>query len=122
MVSLPSPGAVVTLDCGSKSLAAEAGDPAGYVIGRPGWTAMSCSEEHLPCSISNDGGSGASGGSGDSGAPPPPPRRGDVVFVVPEHICPTVNLADQAVMVDGDNFVGLVEIEGRGHEVMLRDE
>lgn len=37
---------------------------------------------------------------------------------VPEHICPTVNLADKAVMVDGDVFVGLVDIEGRGHEVM----
>lgn len=37
---------------------------------------------------------------------------------VPEHICPTVNLADKAVMLDGDVFVGLVDIEGRGHEVM----
>lgn len=37
---------------------------------------------------------------------------------MPEHICPTVNLADKAVMVDGDEFLGLVDIEGRGHEVM----
>jgi hypothetical protein len=39
--------------------------------------------------------------------------------LVPEHICPTVNLAEQAVLVDGEKFLGLVDIEGRAHEVML---
>ena len=109
VVSIPSPGKVVTLDCGSKAIAAEAGDPAGYVLGRPEWTAMGCSEEHLPCAV--DGGRG--GGM---------PKRGDVVFVVPEHICPTVNLAEKAVLVDGGEFVGVVDIEGRAHEVMLEDD
>ena len=108
VVSLPSPGEVVTLDCGSKSLAAEAGDPAGYIIGRPEWTARACSEEHLPCSIISRG----------DGGQLPPPKRGDVVFIVPEHICPTVNLAEQMVMFDGDTFVGLVDVEGRGHEII----
>ncbi|EEH54642.1 uncharacterized protein MICPUCDRAFT_60812 [Micromonas pusilla CCMP1545] len=77
VVSVPAWGEVATLDCGSKSLACEAGNPAGYILGRPLWRAMACSEEHLPC---------------DVGRALAAPRRGDVVFVIPEHACPTVNL------------------------------
>ena len=40
-----------TLDCGSKAIAAEAGDPAGYVLGHPTWRALVCSEEHMPLVI-----------------------------------------------------------------------
>ena len=53
VVSLPAPGRI-TLDCGSKALACEAGDPAGYVIGKPEWEALACSEEHLPCVVRLD--------------------------------------------------------------------
>jgi len=73
---------------------------------------MGCSEEHLPCSI--DGSSSSS-----SAHPGPAPKRGDVMFLVPEHICPTVNLAEKAVVVDGGVFVGVVDVEARGHDVML---
>ena len=51
VVSVPAWGEVATLDCGSKSLACEAGNPAGYILGRPLWRAMACSEEHLPCDV-----------------------------------------------------------------------
>jgi hypothetical protein len=46
------------------------------------------------------------------------PRRGDVVFVVPEHICPTVNLALQAVVVDNGKLVGVLDVDARGHEIV----
>ena len=39
---------VVTCDAGSKSVAAEAGDPCAFALGRQGLTALSPSEEHLP--------------------------------------------------------------------------
>ena len=75
-----------TLDVGSKSIAAEAGDPAAWVLGSrgPGWTPLHCSEEHMPCRVA-------------PGAPAP--ARGDIVYLVPEHVCPTVNLAERAVLV-----------------------
>ena len=50
VVSLPARGRA-TLDCGSKAIAAEAGDPAGYVLGHPTWRALVCSEEHMPLVI-----------------------------------------------------------------------
>ena len=39
------------------------------------------------------------------------------MFVVPEHICPTVNLAEQAVVLDGGELVGVMDVEARGHEL-----
>ena len=43
---------VVTLDVGSKSVAAEMGDPCVAVLGRPDLTALKPSEEHLPVQLS----------------------------------------------------------------------
>lgn len=232
VVSLPA-GGRATLDCGSKAIAAEAGDPAGYVLGHPTWCALACSEEHMPLAIGSatngsyresaalvpeahgsivagevsgiDAGS-AYVGSEDlaskrrrpwdvalakrfhalpkdgQGTTPPRsvapgtgtgtaergdrpwgsrdgagraeknaerkltgtetlfeeddpedkhlnrdgsgddlPRRGDVVFVVPEHVCPTVNLAEHAVVLDGGELVGVLDVEARGHELVPPD-
>ena len=106
VVSTPREG-VVTLDCGSKSIAAEAGDPAGYVIGYPELAAMSCSEEHLPCSIVKEEFR---------------MRRGEVCFVVPEHICPTVNLADEVVVYDEvSGGIRFEKVDARGHHLRLDD-
>ena len=106
VVSNPREG-VVTLDCGSKSIAAEAGDPAGYVIGYPELAAMSCSEEHLPCSIVKEEFR---------------MRRGEVCFVVPEHICPTVNLADEVVVYDEvSGGIRFEKVDARGHHLRLDD-
>jgi hypothetical protein len=49
------------------------------------------------------------------------PTRGDLVFVIPEHICPTVNLAEQAIVLDKGKLVGVVAVEARGHEVIPPD-
>ena len=121
VVSLPTPGRV-TLDCGSKALACEAGDPAGYVLGKPEWEALACSEEHLPCvarSVDDSARGADPKRRKTSNESTPIARRGDVVFVVPEHICPTVNLATHAVVLDGGKFVGVKEVGARGHEVMM---
>ena len=97
-----------TLDCGSKSIAAEAGDPAGYVLGHPSWEALGPSEEHLPFACHDPGDK---------------PRVGDLAFVVPEHVCPTVNLATHAVVLDrgedGERVVSVHEVKARGHELFV---
>jgi len=102
VVSRPSPGRI-TCDAGSKSLAAEAGDRCAVVIGHPELLAEAPSEEHLPFAV-------AGGGAG--------PARGALLHLVPRHVCPTVNLADEALLVDGDS-VRVVPVAARGHELLL---
>lgn len=113
VVSNPREG-VVTLDCGSKAIAAEAGDPAGYVIGYPELAAMSCSEEHLPCSIVKM----ETNKRQEEFRMP----RGEVCFVVPEHICPTVNLADEVLVIpEGSSEIEVRRVDARGHHLRLED-
>ena len=100
VVSHPQAG-IVTCDAGSKSVAAEAGDPCAYALGRPGLTALTPSEEHLPMRC--------------EGAQP---ARGTVVLLVPTHVCPTVNLAEQAVLVEAGASPRVVPVAARAHELL----
>ena len=102
VVSQPGP-ALVTCDAGSKSIAAEAGDPVAFVLGRPDLVPRKPSEEHLPIGV----------GSGEV------PARGEHLLLVPRHVCPTVNLAEQAVWIDGDAEPRVVDIAARGHDLLL---
>lgn len=99
VVSHPAPG-MFTCDAGSKAIAAEAGRPVAVVVGHPEWRAQIPSEEHLPFEV-------ASGRR---------PDRGEILQLFPRHVCPTVNLATEAVLVDGDRTT-VVEVEARGHDV-----
>jgi D-serine deaminase-like pyridoxal phosphate-dependent protein len=101
VVSHPAPD-LATCDAGSKSIAAEAGDPCAVVLGRPGLEAQAPSEEHLPL-------------RGEPGQLPP---RGAVLQLVPRHVCPTVNLAEQAALVEGGRLRGVVEVRARAHELL----
>jgi len=102
VVSIPAPGHC-TLSAGSKSLDCASGQPVCWVVGRsPGWSALSPSEEHLPIDVS--------GG--------PTPTRGEIVWLVTRHICCTINLADQVLLVDGDS-IWPVPVTARGHELAL---
>ncbi|MSR63073.1 MAG: D-TA family PLP-dependent enzyme [Planctomycetes bacterium] len=96
---------VVTCDAGSKSIAAEAGDPCAYVLGHPGLVAQAPSEEHLPLAVT----SGAA------------PARGAVLMLVPRHICPTVNLAEEAVLVENGRVHSTVPISARAHDLWARE-
>lgn len=100
VVSWPTPG-VVTCDAGSKSIAAEAGDPCAAALGRPGLVARTPNEEHLPFDVVEG----------------PPPERGEALLLAPRHVCPTVNLADEAVLVRDGELVDIVSVEARAHEV-----
>ena len=102
VVSHPGPGRA-TCDAGSKSLAAEAGDPCAIVLGHPGWVTETPSEEHLPLRIT-DG---------------PPPERGAVLLLVPRHVCPTVNLAETAVLLEPGRAPRAVAVAARAHDLGL---
>ncbi len=93
----------VTCDAGSKSMAAEAGHPIAAVLGRPEWVAQGPSEEHLPLRV-------------ERGAAP---ARGTELLLVPRHVCPTVNLAEQAVLIESDKAPRIVAVEARAHEILL---
>ncbi len=98
VVSHPREG-WVTCDAGTKALASEAGRPIAAVIGRPDLLPAEPSEEHLPIEVQ--------GGS--------TPRRGDVLMLAPRHVCPTVNLAETALLVDGDS-ARIVRVSARAHD------
>ena len=98
VVSLPRAGRV-TVDAGSKSLAAEAGDPCAQPLDRPDWRAVAPSEEHLPLDVP----------LGTSA------RRGDAVRLFPRHVCPTVNLHEEAVLLEEGAEPRTVPVAARAH-------
>ncbi|HEX6810122.1 MAG TPA: alanine racemase [Planctomycetota bacterium] len=91
-----------TVDAGSKALDAAAGDPCAELVGEWTATALTPSEEHLPL----------------RSAPGSTPPLGTLVRLVPRHVCPTVNLADDAVLLDEGRVVAIVPIRARGHETV----
>ncbi len=101
VVSHPTAG-IVTCDAGSKAIAAEAGDPCAYVLGYPGLEALQPSEEHLPLRVR-------------AGARPP---RGAPLLLIPRHVCPTVNLAEQAILVEDGRLREVVPVRARAHELL----
>lgn len=103
VVSHPRDG-IVTCDAGSKSIAAECGDPVGFVIGRADMVGLSPSEEHYPIALTDP-----------SAAVPP---LGEALYLVPRHVCPTVNLAEQALMVHADGTTVVVRVAARAHDLL----
>jgi D-serine deaminase-like pyridoxal phosphate-dependent protein len=103
VVSRPHAG-IVTCDAGHKAVSADAGVPTCVVIGHPELTPLSPSEEHLPFAVAD----GAAG-----------PQTGDVLYLLPRHICPTVNNFDQALLVRNDKVESMENVSARGHEPPL---
>jgi D-serine deaminase-like pyridoxal phosphate-dependent protein len=96
---------IFTLDAGSKSIAAEAGDPCAFVLGRPDCTPLAPSEEHLPVRC-------------PSGELPP---RGAEFLLIPRHVCPTTNLAEEVVLIEGGAIRAIVPVDARAHDVRAND-
>ena len=103
VVSHPSPGRF-TCDAGHKTVSADAGIPNCAVIDHPDFFPSKPSEEHLPIDVLEG-----------SNAPP----VGEVLYLVPRHICPTVNNFDHAVIVEGNRIVGLERVTARGREAPM---
>jgi D-serine deaminase-like pyridoxal phosphate-dependent protein len=98
VVSLPGPGRYC-LDAGHKTVSADAGDPTCVVLGRPGDQPVHPSEEHLPVEL-------APGAT--------LPARGELFWLLPSHVCPTVNNFDHAVTVAGGSILGVERVTARG--------
>jgi D-serine deaminase-like pyridoxal phosphate-dependent protein len=103
VVSHPHPG-IVTCDAGHKAVSADAGVPTCVVVGHPELTPVSPSEEHLPISVSE-------------GAPTP--HLGHALYLLPRHICPTVNNFDAALLVRNGAIESMETVSARGHEFQL---
>lgn len=100
VVSHPRTG-IVTCDAGHKAVSADAGVPTCVVVGHSELAPLSPSEEHLPLSVSE--------GS-------QPPRIGDLLHLIPRHVCPTVNNFDKALIVRNGMIESVEEVSARGHE------
>lgn len=93
---------LITVDAGSKSLAAEAGSPVAVVDGLCELRARTPSEEHLPIEVPGE---------------EPLPARGELLALIPRHVCPTVNLAEEALVVDGAG-ARVAPVAARAHELL----
>jgi D-serine deaminase-like pyridoxal phosphate-dependent protein len=89
------------LDAGSKTLTADSGglDGFGLILEHPEAKIARFAEEHgfLDLARSNTR-----------------PNIGDVVRIVPNHVCVVVNMLDEVVMVRGDEIVGTLPVAARG--------
>ena len=99
VVSRPHEG-IITCDAGHKSVSADAGVPTCVVAGHPELTPLSPSEEHLPMK-----------GSGSTH-----PEVGDVLYLIPRHVCPTVNNFDFALLVENGEVESVEAVSARGRE------
>jgi D-serine deaminase-like pyridoxal phosphate-dependent protein len=103
VVSRPHPG-IVTCDAGHKAVSADAGVPTCLVMGHSELTPQSPSEEHLPLAVRE---------GADS------PNVGEALYLLPRHICPTVNNFDGALLVRNGNIQSVENVSARGHEAPL---
>lgn len=89
------------LDAGSKTLTSDSGGLDGYglILEHPEAKIARFAEEHgfLDLSKTNSR-----------------PAVGDVVRIVPNHVCVVINMADEVVMVRGDEIIGTLPIAARG--------
>jgi D-serine deaminase-like pyridoxal phosphate-dependent protein len=106
VVSHPRPGRF-TCDAGHKSVSADAGVPTCGVLGHPGWAPAGPSEEHLPIDL-------------PAGEAPPP--VGSYLYLIPRHVCPTVNNFEEAALVVGGRVVRAEPVTARGHEGPVLEE
>jgi D-serine deaminase-like pyridoxal phosphate-dependent protein len=91
------------IDAGSKTLSADAllsGEEKyhGYVLDHPEYTLEALSEEHGHLAVPRSAAV----------------RVGDRLRVVPNHICPCINLHDQVYVVSGDQVIDKWKVAGRG--------
>jgi D-serine deaminase-like pyridoxal phosphate-dependent protein len=89
-----------TLDAGSKAIAPDVTPPNCAVLEHPELEPQQPSEEHLPCRIRGD----AHG-----------PELGELLWLIPEHVCTSVNLHREAVWIRNGRFAGVGPVAASGH-------
>ncbi|HEY7543840.1 MAG TPA: D-TA family PLP-dependent enzyme [Blastocatellia bacterium] len=94
----------ITCDAGHKAVSADAGVPTCLVLGRADLNPARPSEEHLPIDLSQES---------------EPLALGDTLYLVPRHVCPTVNNFDHAVMIEGGRIARVERVTARGREAPI---
>ena len=97
VISRPS-ATRVTVDAGSKALSADV-ETVGVTGGLPGLSPVRPSEEHLPLEVTEG----------------PVPALGTPLLFIPGHVCPTVNLYDELVLVGPTGELERARVTARGH-------
>lgn len=100
VISHPGEG-IITCDGGHKSVSADSGVPTCAVVGEPNIRPGKPSEEHLPMQVEHPG---------------RVPAIGDQLYLLPKHVCPTVNNFDEAYLVVNGRVTGVEPVSARGHE------
>jgi len=95
---------LITCDAGHKTLSADAGVPNCVVLGYPGLEPLAPSEEHLPILARNGG---------------PLPAIGQTLYLLPRHICPTVNNFDEALIIRDGVITAIEPVSARGREAPI---
>jgi D-serine deaminase-like pyridoxal phosphate-dependent protein len=103
VVSHPAPQRI-TCDAGHKAVSADAGVPTCNVIGHHDYAPHKPSEEHLPIDLP------------DNAAVP---ALGEQLYLVPRHVCPTVNNFNHALLVVDGKVIGLENVTARGREIPI---
>jgi D-serine deaminase-like pyridoxal phosphate-dependent protein len=103
VVSRPQDG-IITCDAGHKAVSADAGVPTCVVAGHPELTPLAPSEEHLPMALNRE----------TAG-----PRLGEALYLLPRHVCPTVNNFDSALLVRDGQIASVEKVTARGREAPL---
>lgn len=99
----PTPDRLI-LDAGTKALTSDRAGVSppvgghGYVIDHPEWDINSLSEEHGATSIPADD----------------PVKIGERVEIIPNHICPVVNLFDRMIITQGERVIDEWAVAARG--------
>jgi D-serine deaminase-like pyridoxal phosphate-dependent protein len=93
----------ITCNAGHKSVSADAGVPTCAVVGWPGLEPQKPSEEHLPLAVRSG----------------PMPEIGELLYLLPRHVCPTVNNFDEALFVREGRVESVEPVAARGHEAAL---
>ncbi|MEJ7763564.1 MAG: alanine racemase [Thermomicrobiales bacterium] len=100
VISRPAPDRAV-IDAGSKTLTMDgslAVPGHGYVVGHPHATVARLSEEHGVVTLDRDEGF----------------RVGDRVEIIPNHVCPAVNLQDELFIIDDGRLSEVWTVAARG--------
>lgn len=94
----------IILDAGTKALTSDRAGVSppvsghGIVVGHPDWEVSSLSEEHGATTIPSDD----------------PVQIGERVEIIPNHICPVVNLFDSMVITQGERVIDRWAVAARG--------
>jgi D-serine deaminase-like pyridoxal phosphate-dependent protein len=105
VISQPAPE-IITCDAGHKVVSVDSGLPSCAVVGRPDLEPLRPSEEHMRIRV-------CGGGS--------MPEIGEVLYLAPKHICPTVNNFDEALLIQNHEIVRVAPVSARGREGPLFD-